>query len=107
LELKAFFQLKKTNVHENKITKKLRYPTANGLISTSNNIIKGKKIKTNQNIEKRVAGNNHVPTIFLMSIALNKINKLIDIDSNFDKIAIAIFACVFVSSKFNTYMELN
>lgn len=50
-------------------------------------MINGKKIKTNQNKEKRVAGNNHVPTIFLIRIALNKINKLINIDNNLDKTA--------------------
>jgi len=50
-------------------------------------MINGKKMKTNQNKEKRVAGNNHVPTIFLIKIALNKINKLINTDSNFDKTA--------------------
>ena len=52
-------------------------------------MINGKKINTNQKIEKRVAGNNQVPTIFLISIALNKINKLINIDNNFDKISSA------------------
>jgi hypothetical protein len=55
-------------------------------------------MKTNQNIEKRVAGNNHVPTIFLIKIALNKINKLINIDNNFDKIANINFVCVLVIS---------
>lgn len=55
-------------------------------------------MKTNQNKEKRVAGNNHVPTIFLIKIALNKINKLINIDNNFDKIANINFVCVLVIS---------
>jgi hypothetical protein len=49
----------------------------------------GKNIKTNQNKEKRVAGNNQVPTIFLIIMALNKINKLINIDNNLDKISSA------------------
>jgi hypothetical protein len=61
-------------------------------------MINGKNMKTNQNKEKRVAGNNHVPTIFLIKIALNKINKLINIDNNFDKIANINFVCVLVIS---------
>ena len=61
-------------------------------------------MKTNQNIEKRVAGNNHVPTIFLIKIALNKINKLINRDSNFDKTASANFVCVFAISLIDSYI---
>ena len=54
-----------------------------------------------------MAGNNQVPTILLIKIALNKINKLINIDNNFDKISRANFVCVFVRSQVDTYMGLN
>lgn len=84
--------MKKINVQENKITNKHKYPTAHGFMETSNIITNGKKIKTNQNILKSVAGNNHVPTILRIKIALNKINKLKNIDTNFNKTSIANFA---------------
>ncbi|WP_281337501.1 hypothetical protein [Flavobacterium eburneipallidum] len=69
-------------------------------------MINGKKIKANQNKEKRVAGNNQVPTILRIKIALNKINKLINIDNNFDKIASANFVCFFEISKVDSAMKL-
>jgi hypothetical protein len=65
-------------------------------------MINGKKIKTNQNKEKRVAGNNHVPTIFRIKIAFNKINKLINIDTNFNKTAMTKLKYFFVISYFET-----
>ena len=65
-------------------------------MGTSNIITNGKNIKTNQNILKRVAGNNHVPTILLIKIAVNKINKLKNIDINFNKTSIANFAPIFL-----------
>lgn len=93
--LKAFFQLKKTKVQEKKIDNIDKYPTTHGLMGTSNIITNGKNIKTNQNKEKIVPGNNQVPTIFLIKTALNRINKLKNIDSNFDKISRANFVRVY------------